>query len=282
MIHYDAELIDLNDYERSGEGANGESYNHRSNPDLMVKIYNETMDIDLIYFEHEVAKKVFEAGIPSPEPGTFITDGNGRYGIKFKRLTNKISYARAVGNHPEDVEKYARMFAQMCRELHSTHLKVEDFPSVKDQYLKMLAENTYWSDKQKDFFKNLILTTPDTDTAIHGDLQYGNLLLMDGKSYFIDLGEFATGHPYFDLGMTYVCCILNEESFIQEFFHMSAATASRFWDFFVNEYFEGKLSTEHANELLYPYAMLKALLIERNMKGRFDQFHERFLAHYGF
>lgn len=282
MIHYDAELIDLNDYERSGEGANGESYNHRSNPDLMVKIYNETMDIDLIYFELEVAKKVFEAGIPSPEPGTFITDGNGRYGIKFKRLTNKISYARAVGNHPEEVEKYARMFAQMCRELHSTHLKTEDFPSVKGQYLKMLAENTYWSDKQKEFFKNLILTTPDTDTAIHGDLQYGNLLLMDGKSYFIDLGEFATGHPYFDLGMTYVCCILNEESFIQEFFHMSAATASRFWDFFVNEYFEGKLSTEQANELLYPYAMLKALLIERNMKGRFDQFHERFLAHYGF
>ena len=32
-------FIDLNEYERSGEGANGASYNHKTDPNIMVKIY---------------------------------------------------------------------------------------------------------------------------------------------------------------------------------------------------------------------------------------------------
>ena len=32
--------IDLNDYVHSGEGANGESFNHRTDPSIMMKLYN--------------------------------------------------------------------------------------------------------------------------------------------------------------------------------------------------------------------------------------------------
>lgn len=282
MAKYDAEIIDMSEYERSGEGANGESYNHKSDPLLMVKLYGSSADTDIVYNEYENARKVHEAGIPSPEPGCFITDGKGRYGIKFTRLTNKVSYARAIGNNPEEVEKYARMFAAMCRKLHSTHLPAGSFPSVKDQYLEMLSKNHFWTEQQREFMDKVIRSTPDTDTATHGDLQFGNLLLMDGESYFIDLGDFAIGHPYFDLAMVLICCVLNDESFIQEFFHMSAATAREFWNYFVDSYFEGKLTTDEAYELLFPYAMVKCLLIERNLKGSLDKFHELFREHYGF
>lgn len=282
MNQYDAKSIDLGDYIRSGEGANGESYNHRTDPDVMVKIYNGNMDTSLVKAELDVARKVFAAGIPSPEPGELVVDDLGRYGIKFRRLTEKISYARAIGNNPSDAPKYARMFASMCRALHSTHLKTEDFPSVKQQYLSMLEQNPFWSDRQKDFIRNIIVDTPDTDTAVHGDLQYGNLLLVGDKSYFIDLGEFAVGHPYFDLGMTLICGVYNEEAFTQEFFHMSTETAKKFWEVFVDEYFEGKLSPEEADQLLFPYVIIKSLLIERNMNASCDRFHRYFYERYGF
>lgn len=273
--------IDLNDYIRAGEGANGESYNHKSDPDIMVKIYSISTDPELVKTELEAARKVYAAGIPSPEPGTLVVDGQGRLGLRFRRLVDKVSYARAVGNHPEEVEKYARMFADMCRKLHSTHIAPGQFPSVKDQYLGMLSENPFWTDRQKAVIEDIIRSTPDTDTALHGDLQNGNLLLCGGESYFIDLGEFATGHPYFDLGMTVICGVYNDPAFTEEFFHMTNETARKFWDFFVDQYFEGRYTGDEASEMLMPYAIVKSLLIERNSKARCDRFHRYFNERYG-
>ena len=64
MVTYDAEILDMRDYERAGEGANGESYNHKTDPGIMVKIYNASMEPELIKTELDIARKVFDAGIP--------------------------------------------------------------------------------------------------------------------------------------------------------------------------------------------------------------------------
>ena len=32
--------VDLSDYEYAGEGANGASYNHRTDPDILLKVNN--------------------------------------------------------------------------------------------------------------------------------------------------------------------------------------------------------------------------------------------------
>ena len=73
--------INLNDYIISGGGANGESYNHRTDPDLMLKLYfpgkiQQPLD------EMNLARKVFELGIPTPEPGDYVVTDDGRYGIR--------------------------------------------------------------------------------------------------------------------------------------------------------------------------------------------------------
>lgn len=268
-----AEIIDLNEYVHAGEGANGESYNHKQDNNILVKLYFPSMDVENIEKELVIAQKVYDAGIPSPEPGAYITDGRGRYGIKFRRLINKVSFARAVGDDPSRVEEYARRFAKACRLLHSTHVNTSDFPSVKEQFLSMLESNPYHTPEEKAVLYNIIVNTPDCDTAIHGDLHFGNILDVEGRDYFIDLGEFAYGHPYFDLGMVLITCIFNDREFTESAFHMSLENASDFWTYFVDEYFEGKLSREEAFELILPYAAVKVLFIERNAKMRMDKFH---------
>lgn len=268
-----AEIIDFNDYIYSGEGANGESYDHKVDHEIMVKLYNQSMDVKLIEDECEIARKVYEAGIPSPEPGSFITDGHGRYGIRFRRLVDKVSFARAVGNEPEKVEMYARRFGQACKQLHSTRVSRDAFPNVKDQYLTMLESNPYYSPEEKEQLRSIIVNTPDADTAIHGDLSFGNILDVAGKDYFIDLGEFAYGHPYFDLGMVLVTCIYDDAEFVGTAFHMTLKSAAEFWDYFVDEYFDGKLTPKEAIELIRPYAAVKNLLMERNAKMKLEMFH---------
>ena len=255
--------ISLNDYVLFGGGANGESYDHKSDPSVMLKLYfpgkiQQPLD------EMELARKVYEMGIPTPEPGEYVVTEDGRYGIRFKRIQGKVSYARATGDNPEKVAQYAAEFARMCLRLHATHVDTTQFENVKDRYYRLLKENPFFTSAQKDKLARFIADVPDEDTAIHGDLQYGNAIFAGDKRYFIDLGDFCWGNHLFDLGMVYLCCYISDENFIREAFHMPKSVAMQFWDHFVPVYFGEGVSLKEATELIRPFAGLKTLIIERD------------------
>ena len=265
--------IDLNDYERVGEGANGASYNHKTDPDIMLKVYFR--NFEAAAKELELAQKVYRMGIPTPEPGDLITDGE-RMGIRFRRLTGKRSYSRACGDEPERVEEYAREFAQMCKKLHATHVDTTQFESVKDRLYAMLEANPDFTPEQKQKIRDFIASAPEADTAIHGDLQFSNGIFTEEngvrKSYFIDLGDFCYGYPMFDIGMVYLCCCLNDEAWTMEQYHMSNATAAKFWDFFADEYFGKDADMDEIMKEVRIYAGLKTLIVERDTHCPMPQF----------
>ena len=89
--------ISLDDYVLSGGGANGESYDHKSDPSVMLKLYfpgkiRQPLD------EMLLARKVYDLGIPTPEPGEYVVTEDGRYGIRFHRILGKKSYSRATAD----------------------------------------------------------------------------------------------------------------------------------------------------------------------------------------
>ena len=104
--------ISLDDYILTGGGANGESYDHKTDPTVMLKLYfpgkiQQPLD------EMQLAKKVYDIGIPCPEPGEYVATEDGRYGILFRRIPSKVSYSRATADHPEHVQHYAEEFPNM-------------------------------------------------------------------------------------------------------------------------------------------------------------------------
>jgi uncharacterized protein (TIGR02172 family) len=266
-------LIDLNDYIQSGEGANGASYNHRTDPNIMLKMYFR--NFEAAKKELELAQKVYAAGIPSPEPGDLVTDGE-RLGIRFKRIANKKSYSRACGDEPERTEEFAREFAQLCKKLHAIHVDKSQYESVKDRLYKMLADNPFFTDEQKAKIHDFIAAAPDTDTAIHGDLQFSNGIFTEENGvrtpYFIDLGDFCYGYYMFDIGMVYLCCCLNDESWTLMQYHMSNAVAARFWDAFAKEYFGADANMDEVMKEVRIYAGLKTLIIERDTHRPMPEF----------
>lgn len=259
----DAIRISLDDYILTGGGFNGESYDHKTDPNVMLKLYFPGK-IQQPFDEMTLAKKVFAAGIPSPEPGDYVVTEDGRYGIRFRRIPNKMSYSRAVGDHPEDVERYAKEFAEMCLQLHSTHVDTTQFENVKERYLRLLADNPFFTADEKNKIAKFIASVPDTDTAIHGDLQFGNAVFNETGRYFIDLGDFCYGHPYFDVAMLYLCCILDGEAYISKYFHMDKPTAVKFWEAFAPVYFGKNLPIKDIEAEIRPFAGLKTLIIERD------------------
>lgn len=257
--------IHLSDYVLSGGGANGESFDHKTDPSVMLKLYfpgkiQQPLD------EMMLARKVYAMGIPTPEPGEYVVTDDGRYGIRFKRIIGKKSYSRATADEPEKVGEFAADFAKMCLKLHLTKVDTSSFENVKDRYYRLLAENPFFTKAEKDKIAQFIADTPDEDTAIHGDLQYSNAIFTGDKRYFIDLGDFCWGNHLFDVGMVYLCCCLSDEAFIKETFHMPKSLSTRFWEEFAPVYFGADRSLKDIVEEIGPYAGLKTLIVERDTK----------------
>ena len=257
--------ISLDDYILSGGGANGESYDHRTDPSVMLKLYfpgkiQQPLD------EMMLARKVYELGIPTPEPGEYVVTEDGRYGIRFHRILGKKSYSRATADNPEKVDQYAAEFAQMCLQLHSTKVPTEEFENVKDRYYRLLEENPFFTSAEKDKIARFISDVPDEPTAIHGDLQYSNAIFAGDRRYFIDLGDFCYGNHLFDTGMVYLCTNLSDEAFIEETFHMGKPLAIEFWRRFARHYFGADRSIASIEEEIRPFAGLKTLIVERDTR----------------
>ena len=272
METFQAIPVDMADYRRAGEGANGVSYDHRRDPDVMLKMYRPGM-VQQPLDEMRIARKVFEAGIPTPEPGEFVTDGT-RYGIRFRRIRGKVSYARAVADHPEEVVRYAEEFAAMCRTLHATHVDTAAFECVKDRYARQLTENPFFTVEEKDRLLRFIQDAPDTDTAVHGDLQFGNVIFAGNERYFIDLGDFCYGCPLFDIGMVYSTAYLSDPGFVREAFHMEPALAVRFWEAFAPAYFGQDRPLRDIESEVRPFAGLKTIIVERDLGCPMPSFRE--------
>lgn len=268
--------VNLEDYRKSGAGANGESFDCIADSSVMMKLYNPDYPTETIFSELEVARKVYELGVPSPEPGELVTDGE-RIGIRFRRIVGKRSFSRMLADEPERYDELAREFARCCLKLHSTECPDGVFPDAKPQFQALLDADKYLDARQKAKASAFLQNIPDARTALHGDLHIGNiistlpygaLLSQPHDLYFIDLGYFAHGCPLLDLGMMRCICITSDEEFRQKEMHIDASLAAKVWASFVDEYFGGRLSVEEADALILPYQALKCFLVEYNLNGR--------------
>ncbi|MGX8689376.1 MAG: aminoglycoside phosphotransferase family protein [Bacteroidaceae bacterium] len=260
-------IIDLKDYELSGGGKLGESYIKKDNPDILLKLYStqlEKMGLD----EHERASKVYSIGIPCPEPGAVVRTTDGRVGILYKRIHGKLSYARALSIHPELMDQYALEFAELCKKLHSTTPPPGLFPKAKDQYIQYIKENPYLTEDERNGLIRFIGTLPDADTALHGDLHIGNVIFdQTGRKYLIDLSEFCTGSPLFDLSIIYLQACMIPDEMEMELYHITKNTSMAFWHSFAKAYFGPDADIEAIQNELKKYAILRILCVEK-MMGR--------------
>lgn len=257
--------IDLKDYELSGGGKLGESYIRKDNPDILLKLYStqlEKMGLD----EYERACKVFNIGLPCPEPGEVVRTTDGRIGIQFKRIHGKLSYARALSYHPELLEQYAVEFAELSKKLHSTVPPAGLFPTIKQQYTDYIKDNPYLTDDERIGIIRYISTLPDADTAVHGDLHIGNVIFDEsGRKYLIDLSEFSTGSPMFDMGIIYLQCCFIPDEMEMELYHITKDISTKFWDLFVKAYYGADTNIEEFNRQIRPYTLLRMLCVEKMM-----------------
>ena len=254
-------LINLNDYIHSGEGANGESFYHKADPDAMMKLYFASAPYEIVENELILAQKVYDLGLPTPKPGHFITDGNGRYGIRFQRIAGKKSFARAISDDPSQLELYAATFAAMCRQLHATPCDKRFFPSQRDIAYGYVDKSRDLTDDEKARIRAFIASVPDADTCLHGDMHTGNVITNGTENWWIDISDFAWGNPMFDFGMYYFVTKCPPEAMTKDIFHLTRQQMEDVWCIVLRDYFGAATAAERqeVEARIAPFAALKII-----------------------
>ena len=202
--------------------------------------------------------------MPTPLVGEEITS-EGRLGIVFELARGKRSIARLVADDPGHIERYAKLYADMCLKLHATPCDKGVTHPVVERLESLLPDADELSDEQKRRIEAFVESVPDTGTCLQGDLHLGNAIVCDAGPQFIDMGEFSYGNPLFDLGMMYFVGDVgtHEPGMTQALYHMSGETMRTFWSLFERHYFGAETAADRAEveERLTPFLGLRALVI---------------------
>ena len=246
--------IDLDEWIKFGGGYTADSFYHKTDDSLMMKLYAPFMRPEEGLHELEISEAIAQINISIPKPIEYVTTGT-QYGAVFERLVGKRSIARIVADEPERLDEMAHIFAIEAKKLHSTKCPKELFTPEDELILSTLEESRFLGDEVIAKAKNLVKNTPQGDTCLHGDFHIGNMLIVKDKPIFIDLGDFSYGNPYYDLGEMYFQTKGDPDTCFR-LFHISRDTVEEFWNRFLGYYFDNEFD---ANKELIPYAWLAAV-----------------------
>ena len=249
-IHKAYRVISVEGCEVIGQGANGKVY--RIDRDTVVKAYLNPDALADIHKERELARTAFVLGVPTAIPYDVVRIESGGYGSVFE-LLNATNFAKLLIRGETSVDEVAKMSIDLLKIIHSTEVKPEAMPSMKqvalgwvdylkshlpsDQYLKLRA---------------LVQAVPEDNHMMHGDYHIKNITRQGEENLILDMDTLCHGNPVFELASMYNAYIGFSEldhSITKNFLGIEHETAVEFWKKSLQLYFAGHSEAQiRANE----------------------------------
>lgn len=222
-------VISVDGCEVIGEGANGKVY--RLNQDIVVKTYKHADALPEIQHEREVARLALISGIPTAISYDVVKVGDS-YGTVFE-LLNATSFAGIIANSPERFDWCVKEYADLLKKLHATVVPEGKLPHIKEDYQQRARRILpLLPDSSGKKLLDLIDTTPERNTMVHGDFHTQNIVLAGDEVLLIDMDTLSVGHPVFEFSQMYNSYIgfgEHDPAVIEKYQGFSADTAREFW-----------------------------------------------------
>ena len=230
--------IDISSWTQVGEGGIGKTYADPADPGILLKVNRAPMsDETTVKREVEVSQHVFALGLTTPRMYDIVKVGDA-YGYTFERISGKKSLSRICADDPSRISEMAALLASEGKKLHATVCDTTYFPSHKMTVLKAIADADFAAPADRQKMQAFVESLDDETTCLHGDYQQGNLIVSgEGKPYWIDLGWFSHGSPWFDLGHLFLLTqVYSQFQRMCDIFHMTREQLLAFWDAFAGAY----------------------------------------------
>ena len=226
--------------DRIGAGACGEVF--RLDGETILKLYYPRVKLEEIEREKALAKKAFVMGIPTAISYD-IVEADGRTGVVYE-LINSKTICELIRADEAHLEHYVELYAAVCRQIHAIEAESGQLPSFKDINRADIPCITGITEEERAALYRFLALIPDRMTCLHGDLNINNIMVQNGACCLIDMGEFSTGTPMFDLSR-----ILFSMEFagphsgeFNSFYHLPQDTVQRILQLFLEKYFGCPLS----------------------------------------
>ena len=248
--------IDLEEWYATGRGGYADSYFHKTDESLILKLNFIEFGPEKAYDEYIRSKAVHDLGIPCPEPLAFVTDGS-RFGLISRRIVGKKSLTRIVSEDPSRMDEMAKHLAEMARQLHATACNTDIFPDIAKRYRKDFDSCPYFpADVKAKLHRCLDELSPSTN-CLHYDLHPGNVITADGRDYWIDLGDFGYGDPDLDFGILIVMCEWTPKKVLDDLIHLTREQCREFTKLYGTYYYGERFNDPVLLRKLYHCALLR-------------------------
>ena len=269
--------------EMVGRGGIGVVY--RIDDDTIIKVFREGTTFEAVQSEVLMAKEAFVLGMPTAISYDVVRVGN-QYGLVYELLRATL-LSDCVVAEPQQLDRYARLYAQLLRQLHSIEILpgsgIPNFIEHEKTVARRLSR--YLDSDSVDLLLHILESIPVGNRLLHGDLQPKNVMMQGDESMLIDMGEVGYGHPMSDLGHCYSAMMTLVGCRYEDVIGMSEEMAHRLFLRTLDYYFEG-LPAEtiaHRMEQIAVVSKVRGItwlslsdaLPESTIRAAVEAFHER-------
>jgi uncharacterized protein (TIGR02172 family) len=164
----------------------------------ILKLYRDWCPADWVEYEAQIARAVYEAGIPSPAAGE-IVEVNGRRGLIYERLEG-VSMLQDMNAHLWMLLKHARSLAELQVQINQK--SITGLPSYKDRLRHDINNTPHLSPELREKVLDVLSSLPDGKNVCHGDYHPGNVILTTTGPVAIDWMAASLGRPWTDVART--------------------------------------------------------------------------------
>ena len=96
---------------------------YRYNDDTIIKVFRDGTTIDEVRNEITMSKEAFVMGMPTAISFDIVKVG-AQYGLVYE-LLHADTLSSLITHHPERIHEYARMYANLFRQLHAIQVPAD-------------------------------------------------------------------------------------------------------------------------------------------------------------
>lgn len=226
-----------------GVGGVGKVY--RLDGDTIIKVFREGTTMDEVQGEITMSKEAFVLGMPTAISFDIVkvkplAPGNAEcYGLVYE-LLKADTLSALVKNNPDQIDVYARKYADLFRQLHSIEVPADsNVPSALDHERYQVEHvRRYFPQEHVDMMLGILDCIPQGNRLLHLDLQTKNAMMQGDELMLIDMGEIGYGHPILDLAHAYSAMVTLVGDYDQ-IIGMPRELGQRLWNRAIDYYFEG-------------------------------------------